>query len=86
MMLSPNTYAEEHENDSFEELIEERSRLIEEMNELEKIAYDVERKDPAWGMHPGPDVQYQMTLEYLSQICDLLKEKYRRVIVWKEES
>ena len=85
MMLSPNYYAEEHENDSFEEMINERKRLIEELGELEKIAYDEERTDSAWGIHPGPDVQYQMTLEYLSQICILLKEKYNRVIIWKEE-
>lgn len=45
MMVSPNYYAAEHKNDSFEELIEERNRLIEEMNTLKKIAYAEERKD-----------------------------------------
>ncbi|MBE6034993.1 MAG: hypothetical protein E7222_09900 [Clostridiales bacterium] len=84
MMISPESYVDDHRNDSFEELIAERNQLVEELNRLEKIVYDKECADKAWSMHPGPDVQYQVTLQYLAQLCDFLQEKYRREIVWKE--
>ena len=32
MMISPESYAEEHKDDTFEQLIEERERLIEEIH------------------------------------------------------
>ncbi len=85
MMISPNGYVEEHVNDTFEEMIEERKRLVDTINQLEEIAYDEDHSDPQWQFCPGPDVQYQMTLEYLSELCNLLKEKYNKEIVWGEE-
>lgn len=76
MMMSPEMYAEEHRDDSFEELIETRNDLVDELRTLEKMVFDKEQKGNSWDICPGPDVQYQMTLEYLSQICILLSEKY----------
>lgn len=76
MMISPEMYVEEHRNDSFEELIETRDDLVEELKSLEKIAFDKEQKGNAWDICPGPDVQYQMTLEYLAKLCMVLHEKY----------
>ena len=84
MMISPNSYIDEHKNDSFEQLINERDSLIEEIRNLEKIVYDNDRSDSAWNIHPGPDVHYQVYLEYLSAICDFIKEKYNTEIVWGE--
>ena len=75
-MMSPEMYAEEHRDDSFEELIETRNDLVDELRTLEKMVFDKEQKGNSWDICPGPDVQYQMTLEYLSQICILLSEKY----------
>ena len=84
MMISPEMYVAEHEKDSFEELIVERKQLIERLDQLERMAYDDERKDEEWMSRPSPDVQYQMTLEYLAQLCIFTKEKYNKEVVWKE--
>lgn len=82
MMISPDGYAENHANDTFEEMIAERKRLVDIINQLEDVAYDKEHTDPKWQFNPGPDVRYQMTLLYLSELCVLLKEKYNEEIVW----
>ena len=76
MMISPEMFADEYRNDSIEEIIEIRDELINDIKDLEKIVFDKERNTEAWGFCPGPDVQYQVNLEYLSQICILLSEKY----------
>ena len=78
MMISPEMFADEYRNDSIEEIIEIRDELINDIKDLEKIVFDKERNTKAWGFCPGPDVQYQMNLEYLSQICVLLSEKYNK--------
>ena len=86
MMRSPNSYIDEHKNDTFEQLINERDSLIDEIRDLEKIVYDNDRSDHAWEIHPGPDVRYQVYLEYLSAVCDFIKDKYNTEIVWGESS
>ena len=84
MMIDPSTYIEGRKNDSFEQLIKTRDELIESIKDLEKIVYEKEKMGPAWGIHPGPDVKYQIYLEYLSELCKLIKEKYNTEIVWEE--
>ena len=76
MMISPKTFVDEYRNYSIEEIIEVRNDLINEIKDLEKIVFSKDRNNEAWGICPGPDVQYQVNLEYLSQICILLSEKY----------
>ncbi len=84
MMISPQGYISEHENDSFEQLIKERNSIIKEIKDLEKIVFSDDKTDPAWMIHPGPDVQYQMSLEYLAELCKFICDKYNREIVWGE--
>ena len=87
MMISPISYIEELKDNSFEQLIAERDSLIQEINELEKIAFKKgeDRTDPAWQFRPGPDVRYQMNLGYLAELCNFIEEKYNREIVHGEE-
>ena len=63
----------------------EISELIEELEELEKVTFDNEYKDETWNMHPRPDVKCQVTLDYLAQICEALKEKYRDEILFGDK-
>lgn len=44
--------------------------------------FDENKDDPAWQIHPGPDVRYQMNLEYLSALCKYIKDKYNNEIIW----
>ena len=43
MMLSPGFAAEEHKNDTFEQLITERDSCFLELKELEKVVFDEEK-------------------------------------------
>ena len=76
MMISPESYIEELKEKSFEALIDERSRLIKEIEELEKIVFDKSTDSEEWNMDPGPDVIYQEDLQYLAELCKFLGEKY----------
>ena len=76
MMISPKAYKSMHEADSFDKLIEERKDLLGQLEQLEKIVRDKDKKDESWNESPGPDVRYQMTLSYLVQICELLWKSY----------
>ena len=67
MMISPETYV------SFHELIKERNTLIKELSNLEKIVFDENKSDRSWQINPGPDVRYQLTLEYLA--CSIVNDR-----------
>ncbi|MGN1135595.1 MAG: macro domain-containing protein [Oscillospiraceae bacterium] len=81
MMISPETYISFHKKDSFDELIEERNRLIKEITDLEKIVFDDNKSDDIWQIKPGPDVRYQLTLVYLAELCKFMSHKYNREVV-----
>ena len=85
MMISPETYVLLHENESFDQLIKERESLIQEIADLEKIVFDDNKLSDAWQIKPGPDVQYQLTLEYLAELCKFMSQKYNREVVWGED-
>lgn len=85
MMISSQGYIEEHKNDTFEELIKEREELIGAIKHLEKLVFSDDRMSEERMIHPGPDVQYQMNLEYLAELCNFMSEKYNREIVWGDD-
>lgn len=85
MMISPQGYIMQHENDSFEELIKERDSLVKEIKKLEKIVFSDDRANEAWMICPGPDVQYQCCLEYLAELCKFMQGKYNKDIVWVDD-
>ena len=85
MMISPQSFIDLHRNDTFEQLITEKDSLVIEIKKLEKIVFDPEKKSEEWNVHPGPDVRFQMDLEYLAELCNFLKEKYNTEIVWGKD-
>ena len=85
MMLSPEFAAEEHKNDTFDQLITERNSCFLELRELEKIVFDENRDSSEWDVYPGPDVRYQWSLEYMAELCKLLQDKYCREVAHREE-
>ena len=82
MMISPNHYVETLKDKTYPELIRERDRLIRFMRKFEKDEMAGDRSDPAWRICPGPDVQYQMHLDYLAALCGMMREKYNEEYVW----
>ena len=82
MMISPMSYVDEHKNDSIEQLIKERKSLIKEIEKLEKIVFSKDRSSAEWNFCPGPDVRYQVELEYLSELCQYISERYNQEYEW----
>ena len=81
MMDCPEAYIQEQKHKSFQELLEEKSRLIDEIAKLEEIVFfDDEQLDESWTMDPSPNVIYQVYLEYLAALCEFISEKYRKYI------
>ena len=78
MMHSPVSYVERLKDTPYLELIKERDRLIQFLQNYEKNEMAGDRSDPAWQRLPMPDVRYQVYFEYLAELCRLMKGKYNR--------
>ena len=78
MMISPMCYIEDHKNDSIEQLIAERKSLTKEIEKLEKIVFSKDKSGDEWRYNPGPDVEYQVNLKYLSELCNYISKRYNQ--------
>ena len=82
MMASPDEFALDLEGKSYQELRKGREELVKavESFERERLEHAEEGCALPGEMHidPGPDVQYQMNLEYLAQVCEMLSEQFNR--------
>lgn len=76
MMISPGGYIDELRDADYNTLIEERNHLIEAITEFERKEKAGDRSGEEWRIMPSPEVQYQMDLQYLSELCKLMYEKY----------
>lgn len=85
MMLDPQSYVNEFRKASFVELKKERERLYKELRAIECVAFEKERLSNAWLVCPGPDVKYQVYLQYLAVLSEFMAEKYRAEVVFGEE-
>lgn len=70
-MLDPKDYRKELDNASLKKILKERDRIIEFMHDFEnnKLPKKYYERDPS------PEVVYLTNLEYLKEICDLIKIK-----------
>ena len=75
MMMDPKHYAEQFNKASYLELLKTKNELI---SDISKFENDSDRKDPAWNVSPGPDVQYQWNLEVLGLVAPMLSEAFNR--------
>lgn len=82
MMISPEMYIMEHQNDTFSQLLQERDELVEEIRRLEKFVFDDNHENQEEILCPSPEVEYQVNLEYLAELCIFISNKYNREIVW----
>lgn len=84
-MISPHSLAEEYKDASLEELIAVRDELIESVRYFEQHGIDFDKhemvpmtNENGCVIEPGPDVFYQMNLEYLAEICTLVQQAFNR--------
>lgn len=72
MMISPQLFLSEHEEDSYDQLIVLRDMLIADIRAFEsKQIPDAQRV-----ICPSPEVIYQMNLQYLSALCSYIADRY----------
>lgn len=83
-MISPEAYVIGLKDADYETLIEERSDLIDLIQGFEEKEKAGDRSGGEWGIMPSPDVQYQVNLQYLSELCKFMAEKYNKEFVWGE--
>ena len=73
-MISPEVFVEQYADKTYEELIEVRNDLI---NNIKRFEATPQNEEPDFIICPGPDVVYQMNHEYLSEICLLIVQKFQ---------
>lgn len=71
MMLNPKDYRKEFEVASLKKILQERDRIIEFMRDFENNK--IPRK--YFGLDTNPELVYFTNIEYLKEICDLIKIK-----------
>ena len=74
-MISPESFASEYENESNEKLLKIRDELIEEIRYFENNKETIIKSD-IMQQHPQPDIVYQIKLEYLAAVCNLISQKF----------
>ncbi len=73
MMIGPETFANMHKGESYEELIAARDELMAEIKAFE----NGEIPEEEYLIMPSPDTKYWCHLEYMIEICKLVEAAYR---------
>lgn len=76
MMISPETFIDNLKDKSYSELLEEREKLLNDIYSFEKKP----NKSNGIFISPSPEVRYQVNLQYLGKICELIAKKYNEKI------
>lgn len=79
MMISPELFQEEHEQDTYGDLLKVRERLLTEIYVFENAASKSKTESQIF-VDPSPDVVYRCNLGYLAKTAELLAKKYREMI------
>lgn len=77
MMICPETFVDEYKDYSYEQLIGVRNDLIKSILDHEDEVKCGNMDTEAELMCPSPDVMYQMDIEYLIKLLEVMKDKYK---------
>ena len=86
MMISPSSYIDRFKDVEYLDLIKEHNHLMKFIIEYEEKDIAGDRSGEEWGIHPQPDVRYQIYLEYLGELCALMSERYNQDYVWGDRT
>ena len=81
MMISPEMYAEQFKDASYQEMIKERDSLIRYIRKYEKLEKAGDRSGEDWMIHPQTNVRYQMYMDYLAALLLIMRNKYNEEYV-----
>lgn len=76
MMISPQSYISRFKSAKYTDLIKERDRLINELREFEQNEMTGDRSGKEWLIDPDPETRYQWSLDYLAELCMLMRDRY----------
>ena len=82
MMASTASYIKDLKDKDYLQLIEERDKLLSFITDYESKEIAGERSPFDWLTHPQLVEKYQAYLEYLAELCKLMREKYHKEYVW----
>jgi len=74
MMISPDYYVKTLKNKSYKQLLIERNKLLNDIYSFENESNNNMIDKQIFS--PSPDVIYQMKLNYLAKICELIVKKH----------
>ena len=72
MMISPEWFKSNHENDSYEQLLEVREKLIDDIRTFERDGTFLGEEFCS----PSPENRYEHYLLFLAKTCELIETKY----------
>ena len=81
MMISPKGFVEECKEKTYKQLIQERDELVAYITEYENKKISGDRSGDEWNYCPSPEIRYQCHLEYLSELCKYMQQKYNEEYV-----
>ena len=82
MMIRQKVNVREHKDYKYDKLIKERDKLTESIKNFEKKYFEGDRSGDEWHICPSPTAVYQCNLEYLSELCTFMHEKFNTDYVW----
>ena len=85
MMISPEMYAEQFKEASYQEMIKERDSLIRYIRKYEKLEKAGDRSGEDWMIHPQPVVCYHLFMAYLAALLLFMSNKYNEEYVWGDK-
>lgn len=74
MLKSPRDYIEELESKTYEELLVERDKLIQEMKLFELNSKNIIKNSE--NTIPRPEIVYELSFEYLALLSRLITRKF----------
>jgi hypothetical protein len=81
-MIDPESYIDGQKDKTYKELLEERERLLKDINNFEKFGKIEGIED---GEDPEADLVYQVELLYLGKLFELISKRYNEEFVWGSE-
>lgn len=85
MMMSSEAYINGYKDKRYSELLIIRDGLIRDLRCFEKkknVNKEYKEGDVRIILDPSPEVVYQMNLQYLGKLCELIAEKYNQEYIW----
>ena len=76
MMQDQQSYVESIKDYPYQDLIKEKDELVRDIRKLERQLFNNQYKEQIEIRYPSPDVEYQVYLEYLSELTAYMSKSY----------